>query len=130
MFYKNVKAYQTNDRPKQFDVKDLFEGCSESKVSEALAEHFNQISSEFEGLQGPPPSTYDHPLPVLTRAQVEHKLGTFKKPKSMVKGDIFPSLVTDAAPYLSMPLVAIFNAISQSGQWPDDWKVEQVTAIP
>ena len=48
----------------------------------------------------------------------------------MVKGDIFPSLLSGAAEHLAAPLVNIYNDIGRSGEWPQGWKMEYVTPIP
>lgn len=58
------------------------------------------------------------------------RLISFKKPKSMVLGDIFPQLVSRAAPWLATPLTNIYNMISSDHTWPSDWKREFVTPIP
>ena len=54
----------------------------------------------------------------------------FRKPKSMVKGDIFPSTVTKFADFLAIPLTSIYNEVAETLVWPDTWKVEYVTIIP
>lgn len=67
-------------------------------MSERLADHFNGISHEFDGLD--PASvavTYSTAVPVLAPHQVAIRLKKFRKPKSMVRHDIFPSLVNDAS---------------------------------
>ena len=100
-FFKNIRAYRSREKPPDFNVRDLFPGCSDEKVADKLSMHFNAISSEFSGLQeNDIPTSYDLPLPLLEVGQVEKPLREFKKPKSMVKGDIFPSLVNRAAPSL------------------------------
>ena len=48
----------------------------------------------------------------------------------MVKGDIFPELVTKYADLLAVPLTAIYNDISETKIWPKIWKNESVTIIP
>ena len=48
----------------------------------------------------------------------------------MVRIDIFPSLVTEYADLLAIPLCSIFNSILESGVWPRVWKQEFVTPIP
>ena len=48
----------------------------------------------------------------------------------MVRGDIFPLLVNQVAASLSLPLSNIYNRITDTGSWPDTWKVEYVTPIP
>ena len=48
----------------------------------------------------------------------------------MVRGDIFPDLVTRYADLLAIPLAAIYNDISQTQKCPNIWKNESVTIIP
>ena len=50
--------------------------------------------------------------------------------KSMVEGNIFPTLVTLFADFLAVPLTNIFNTITSSAIWPLLWKKEHVTVIP
>ena len=54
----------------------------------------------------------------------------FKKPKSMVRGDLFPDLVTKFADFIAIPLTSIFNEVRVTGVWPYEWKKEYVTVIP
>ena len=132
IFFKNVRAYSSKERPPPFDVKTIFEeGISDIDAAELLAGHFNGISSEFNGLPpGSVPVTFSSPLQVLTREAVANRLISIKKPKSMIKHDIFPALVKDSAFHLAGPLTHIFNTISFSGTWPLKWKEEFVTPIP
>ena len=130
-FYKNVRAYKSKEKPPQFDVRELYQGEADLQVAENLAEHFNAISHEFTGLaEDDIPAAYSAPLPQLSCREVEKRLTDFRKPKSMVKGDIFPSLVNRAANALSLPLCDIYNTITLTGQWPILWKIEYVTPIP
>lgn len=86
---------------------------------------------EFYGLdQDQVPRTYLSRIQILTRAQVAKRLRQIKKPKSMIKHDIFPCLVNPAADYLAAPLAHIYNSISASEVWPMMWKQEFVTPIP
>ena len=131
VLFKNVKAYSSKEKPPQFDVRSVLPGLSDIEATEQLADHFNGISSEFEGLDpADVPSTYSSPVQLLTRDAVRLRLVQFKKPKSMVKHDIFPSLASDAAPFLAGPLTHIFNTISTTSVWPMRWKEEFVTPIP
>ena len=43
--------------------------------------------------------------------QVAGRILGFRKPKSMVQGDLFPKLVTKAADFLAIPLCDIYNEI-------------------
>ena len=96
-------------------------------MAEQLADHFNALSSEFQGLKEIP--TSNGPLlPALSHTQIEVRLRELKKPKSRVKGDIF----SRTAGTLAGPVTNIYNEISRSGQWPSAsaWKMEFVTPIP
>lgn len=130
-FYKNVRNYKSPEKPKSFSVTDLRPNMSEREVAEEAAQYFNKISQEFEPLVPTDiPTTYERPLPRLTLEEVEKKIRDFKKPNSMVQGDIFPKTVTACAPFLAIPLREIFNEITRTYIWPLDWKKEYVTIIP
>ena len=131
-FYKNVKAYKSKEKPPNFDVRSLFESSlTDAQIAERLADHFNGISSEFNGLDPENiPTTYSSPIPVLRTDQVLARLKAIKKPKSMVKHDIFPCLVSEVANTIAEPLTAIYNNMLRSRSWPLRWKEEFVTPIP
>ena len=48
----------------------------------------------------------------------------------MVKGDVFPRLMTIFSDFFAIPLSDINNEISRSFVWPLIWKEEYVTVIP
>ena len=131
-FFKNVKSYNCKERPPQFDVRSLFPpNLDDESVAEKLADHFNGISMEFGGLDpAAVPQTYSSPVQILHVNQVANRLRKIKKPKSMVKHDIFPALVGPAADFLAAPLCHIYNTISATSTWPLLWKQEFVTPIP
>ena len=130
-FFKNIKAYSSKEKPASYNVRDLYPDRDDDEVAEALAEHFIKISREFNGLQAAPlPAADDASLPPLTCAEVVGRLKSFRKPKSMVKGDIFPTLVNKVAASLANPLCNIYNTITATGEWPATWKTEYVTPIP
>ena len=52
-----------------------------------------------------------------------------KKPKSVLPDDLPRQIVIEHAPELSTPICSIVNNILQSGEWPDQWKMEWVTPI-
>ena len=131
-FFKLVKNFSCRERPPDFDVRTLYPGDDDSTIAEKLAGHFNAISSEFTGLDaaGPPTGEDNMLLPQLSRSQVATRLRIFKKPRGVVRGDIFPKLVTKHCDQLAAPLTNIYNAISTTGSWPSEWKTEFVTPIP
>lgn len=120
LFFKNIKAYNSKEKPQNFNIHSIFQSqLSDKQISEKLADHFNGISCEFDGLDPSNiPVTYLSPPPPLTEEQVLSRLKRFGKPKSMVKYDIFPALVNDVAPFLAGPLTSIYNLMMRSSTWP------------
>ena len=130
-FFKNVKSYKCCEREKPFDVTDLFPGKSDQEVSELLADHFNAISNEFEPIDmNNIPSTYSTPLHRISAEEISSRLRTFKKPRSMVPGDIFPQLVAHYSIFLAEPLEKIYNGVITTYHWPLVWRNEYVSIIP
>ena len=131
-FYRNVKSLGQAERPALFDVRALMpSGTTDEATAETLAEYFNRISDEFEPLGlGDIPCTRTKDLPVLHEYEVAARIRKFKKPRSTVPGDIFPSLVTQFSDFLAIPLTNIYNSITESKEWPRCWKKEFVTIIP
>ena len=130
-FHKHVKAYKSREKPADFDIRDLYEGKNDAQIAEELADHFNSISCEFDGLSADDvPISHSFSLPVLSREDVRKRLVSIRKPKSTVKGDLFPALVSKVADLLSEPLTEIYNCITATSEWPSLWKIEYVTPIP
>ena len=130
-FFRNVKAFKTAERPRAFDVRELSPGKTDTEIANELAEYFNTISREFTPLStNQVPFTFHREIPLLTEGEVKKMIKDAKKPRSMVHGDIFPSLVNLAAEHLTIPVTSIFNAMITSHTWPLDWKREYVTVIP
>ena len=130
-FFRNVKSLPYVEKPKQFDVRSLFPGADDAQIAEHLAQYFNGISQEFSPLEpGDIPVTRDVPLPTLQTFEVAARIRKFRKPRSMVGGDIFPKLLTLFSDFFAILLTSIFNTITETLVWPRDWKIEYVTAIP
>ena len=113
---------------KQFDVRVLFPGKNDKQIECELAGYFNRISQEFVPLElSDTPRTHDCQFPVLLPYQVAGRIKSFKKPKSMVRGDIFPSLMDKFGLLLAIPLTDIYNEFTRTSIWPRCWKQEFVT---
>ena len=96
-----------------------------------MAAFFNRISNEFDPLVDEHiPASKPRVLSKLERHEVSTRLCKFRKPKSMVKGDLFPQLMTIFSDFLAIPLTDIYNEISVSYTWSSVWKQEFVTIIP
>ena len=130
-FFRLVKAFNTPEKPQNFDVRSLRPGLSDGQVAEELADYFNRISSEFDPLlPSQVPRTKNRKIEPLSPHEVAARIKHFRKPKSMVQGDVFPQLVTKYSDFFAMPLTDIYNEIASSGVWPEAWKTEYVTVIP
>ena len=104
VFFKNVMRYKSSDKPPVFDVRSLCPGKSDLEVAELLATYFNRISAEFSPLEPAQiPYTYDKTLPLLEPFQVSGRIRHFKKPRSMVTGDVFPKPVSYT--HLTLPTI-------------------------
>lgn len=100
------------------------------KLISKLLKSFNGISSEFQGLDPSQiPTTYSSPIPLITVGQLVTRLRSFKKPKSMVRHNIFPALINEAAPFLAGPLCHIYNSMILTPTWPMKRKEEFVTPM-
>ena len=96
-----------------------------------MAVYFNRISAEFLGLSPVQISiTRPRNLPILKPFKLAARIKKIKKPRSMVMGDIFPSLMTKYSNFIAIPLTSIYNQITLSKVRPIMWKMEFVTAIP
>ena len=95
-YLKNVTAYKTSSHPKPYDIRLLFPGKTDAQVAEELADYFTEVSNEFSPLEPDQvPVTYDGGLPHLEAHEVAARIIYFRKPKHMVKGNIFPALPGD-----------------------------------
>ena len=67
VFFKNVRRYQSSDKPEEFDVRTLFPGGeSDRAIAEKLAEYYNAVSREFSPLEPHEvPATFNQSLQIL-----------------------------------------------------------------
>ena len=108
-FFRNVEAFSAADKPQKFDVRQLRPENTEKETAEELALFFNQISAEFEPLTpGQIPITRACEIPELMPHEVASRIRHFRKPKSMVTGNIFPHLLTRHSNFLAIPLCSIY----------------------
>ena len=111
-FFRNVRAYNTVERPAIWNVKALCPDLTDQQLSEELSKYFNTISNEFLPLcDDQIPKTFSRQLPRLQPYQVAGRVRAFKKPKTKIEGDIFPSLMTVFADIVALPLCDIYNEI-------------------
>ena len=104
-FFKAVSMFKDQEKPPTWSVSHLFPSTTDGEVSEKVAEFFNEISLEFN-----PISDYEFGQVdewVLEHYQVAEMLKNAKKPKSKVRGDIYPELVSKNSDILALPLTNI-----------------------
>ena len=129
-YYQAVKMLQTKEAPSIWNIMSLMVGKTEEEAADAVAEFFNAISQEYPPLNNPA-IEWDQSAPrYIEEYEVAARLKSFKKPKSVVYGDINPALVTQFADLLAEPLCHIFNQTLHTLHWPAIWKSETVTVIP
>ena len=58
--------------------------------------------------------SYKCPLPNLLPFQVAGKIKSIKKNCTKIRGDIFPTLVTEYTDLLALPLTEIYNTITET----------------
>ena len=96
IFLKHVRNFSSAKKPKMFDVKDLLPGRTDIEAAEILGEYFNKVSCEFDplDLDVDIPAARSVGIRVLERFEVAARIKKFRKPNSMVPGDVFPKLMT------------------------------------
>ena len=115
-FFRHVKTFSRLEKPPLFDIRQLYEdrNMSDKDIAEDMADYFVKVSREFDPLEpSQVPITKDTALPTLQKFEVASRIKRFRKPKSMVPGDIFPCLVTELADFFAIPLTSIYNEISR-----------------
>ena len=74
-FFKNAKAYASGEKPKEFDVRELFPDKNDREIAELIANHFNKVSNKVLPLEPSDiPSAHDREIPVLLPYQVAGRL--------------------------------------------------------
>ena len=123
-----------------FQLPDYVEQkMSNSECAENIANYFSRVSQEYPplNLDNLPPNVKEYlgnpetnKAPVLSFNHVYKKLLKAKKPNSVVPGDL-PKRLTQRFPSeLALPVTIIFNKISESQVFPEQWKIENQLPIP
>ena len=128
-YYKVVNNLRDGEAPKVFDVRSLRPDMTEKEIADDIALFFNGITSGYVPL---PERNSIPKLPhqTIEKFEIASRIKTFKKPRSMIKGDLFPDLVTKYADILAIPMSDIINTSIASKTWPATWKEETMIIIP
>ena len=132
LYYKVINRLKDRERPPDFDIRSLCaEALEDEIIANKVANYFQDVISGFTPLtEANFPPRDNLPAMTVTEADVEERLRSFKKPKGLLYGDIFPEYVTLYAKILSTPLAVIYNKVFETEEWPTGWKTEYVTCIP
>ena len=111
-----------------------------AESAEVLAEYFSSVSQEYSPLDvsslAPNIQVYlNHPvppelIPSLSVYDVYRKISSAKKPNSSVPGDFPKKVINQYAALLAAPSSVIFNHITHTSSYPDQWKTEYQIPIP
>ena len=81
--FRNVRTYNTVEKPAIWNVKELCPDLSDQQLSEELSKIFIKISNEFLPLSNSQiPRTFQRQLPHLLPYQVAGQVRAFKKPRT------------------------------------------------
>ena len=128
-FYAATRKLSAAKCNQPWAVSDIFPGTPPEQVGKNVLDYFGKIASATD-------HTIPHRQPVpggLPPFDVDRTtdlLKEVKKSDSMVKGDPLPNLVRGYPEAFAEPVSAIFNAVNDTGCWPDTWKTEHLTIIP
>ena len=118
-FFRNVRTYNSSEKPQIWDIKSIRPNLSDADLAIKLSEYFTTISNEFLPLNSSEiPVSFPRELPILRPYQVSERIRRIKKPRSKIRGDIFPNLMTEYSDLLAQPLCDIYNTITETLTWP------------
>ena len=112
-------------------VVDCLKGLSDSESAEKVAQHFSQISNEYQPLDTLQLPSYLPACGVLTVDQktVIDRLLKLKIRKSTQPCDLPSRVRKQFAVQLSVPLTDIINSCLENNHYPDCWKHEWVVPV-
>ena len=128
-YYRAIKVLGMEDSTTNWCASSMFPNLDDMEIAEKAAAFFSGISNEFEPLPKPPPPE-EIGITIPSTTDICQALKKMKIPKSRVKGDLDPRLVTKFPRQLSTPLQIIFEKALTTNDWPTLWKTETVHVIP
>jgi hypothetical protein len=143
-FYRKMKVIGSRldeCEPPTFSLPAFVEeGVSPTEAAERIALHFSSISKEY-----PPLDVNTLPervkakilkqdvmkdAPKIEPFEVYEKFLKRNNKVNCVPGDMPAKLKKEFGPELASPVSEIYNSISETGEYPCQWKTEYVTPIP
>ena len=129
-FFKAINCLKSKDAPRPWDISTLMPGLSDEDIANKCVDFFSEISREYQPLGEPVPDPASQGDWSIALHEISARLKHCRKPKSGVKGDIDPRLVTKFCDLIAIPLHCIYNKVLRDYQWPEIWKRETVKIIP
>ena len=114
-------------------LNHLEQNLTNKQSVDKLAEHFCKISQQFPALsvaklsqpvRQKSENRKKSELPYISRWAIEKMLKKSKKSKTGIEGDLPKLLIDEFYHELAEPLTFLYNDIIQTGNWPEQWKVE------
>jgi hypothetical protein len=113
---------------------------SPAQSAEIIADYFSSVSQEYFpfDITRLPPNVQSHLatrpadeiIPSLSVYDVYTKIIRAKKPNSTVPGDLPKKIVKQFPAQLAIPTSVIFNTITTTAVYPDQWKTEHQIPVP
>ena len=136
-WYSKVKRMcGQSDRNQIISVDELI-GLSDQEQSERIAEHYSQISNQYDQVKKSDFMQYLNPTrhgvcdpPTIEPLKVYRVIEKMNKKAVTVEDDIPIKLFQEFSVELSFPLSHIINFCIRNGVYPDLWKMEIVTPVP
>ena len=123
-----------NDKPSDdWNITQLEPDKTPKEIATNLAKHFSDITNQTNELVIEEVTSNilnQTTIPQLLQSTVATKLKDYKKPNSVVPGDIPARLTNEKSTSLSIPLTWIYNTCLINTRWPRVWKMETLVAIP
>ena len=149
-WYSKVKRMCGQSDRHQITTVDELTGLSDQEQSERIAEHYSQISNQYEQVKeddfpeyfNPTRYGYSNPPNInpikdgLTTPPIIDPLHVYKviekrnRKAATIENDIPIKLFHEFSVELSFPLSHILNFCMKNGVYPDIWKIETVSPVP
>ena len=136
-WYSKVKRMSgQSDRNQNIQVDELM-GLSNKDQAERIAQHYSQISNEYDQVQASDFPEYFNPMehggcspPTIEPLKVYQAIRKMNKSAATVENDIPIKLMDEFSVEIAFPLSHIISFCMKNGVYPNLWKIESVTPVP
>ena len=133
-WYSKIKGL-TKYNPHATEVVQCeeIENFDDDTQAELIADVYQGVANEYEPLLDTDvclPTIQEGDYPIISQQTVLNYLAHIKTNTATVLNDIPAKVIKKFAKQLSYPLTNIINTQIRRGEFPNIWKIEQVTPIP